>query len=268
MALNPIVFTKKIIDSFLKYQLTSYPFEDARLNKQMKELLSGGVTKKTPLMQGPFVSLSQTFRQGCLVKELCDEKILHPHLQEIAPYPNVYGHQEKAIRAIHQGHTTLVSTGTGSGKSECFLYPAISKALQLRDAGAPAGISTVIVYPMNALAEDQLGRLRDLLAGSGITFGMYVGKTPDAQHGVPLIMPEHSSRKEYQDKVKKYQEEKRSETVHPYEEVCSREMMRTDGKQPRILLTNVKQLELLLTRGIDAELFKNATLDYLEFIPK
>ena len=49
MALNPIVFTKKIIDSFLKYQLTSYPFEDARLNKQMKELLSGGVTKKTPL---------------------------------------------------------------------------------------------------------------------------------------------------------------------------------------------------------------------------
>lgn len=112
MALNPIVFTKKIIDSFLKYQLTSYPFEDARLNKQMKELLSGGVTKKTPLMQGPFVSLSQTFRQGCLVKELCDEKILHPHLQEIAPYPNVYGHQEKAIRAIHQGHTTLAACRT------------------------------------------------------------------------------------------------------------------------------------------------------------
>lgn len=266
MALNPIVFTKKIIDSFLKYQLTAYPFEDPGLNSQMKELLNGGVTRKTPLLQGPFVSLSQTFRQGCPVKELCNAGILHPHLQELVPYSNVYGHQEKAIRSIHAGHTTLVSTGTGSGKSECFLYPAISKALQLRDAGAPAGISTVIVYPMNALAEDQLGRLRDLLAGSGITFGMYVGKTPETQHEVAgFMMPEHSSREEYRSKVKRYQEEKRSETVHPYEEVCSREIMRTDGRQPRILLTNVKQLELLLTRGTDAELFKNATLDYLVF---
>lgn len=266
MAINPIVFTKKIIDSFLKYQMTTYPFEDIRLNKQMKNLLSGGVTQKTPLLQGPFVSLSQTFKQGCSVKSLCDEGILHPHLQDIVPYPNVYGHQEKAIRAISGQHTTLVSTGTGSGKSECFLYPAISKALQLRDAGAPAGISTVIIYPMNALAEDQLGRLRDLLAGSGITFGMYVGKTPESQHEVSgFTMPAHSSRAEYQAKVKKYQEEKRAETVHPYEEVCSREMMRTDGRQPRILLTNVKQLELLLTRGTDAELFRNATLDYLVF---
>lgn len=266
MALNPIVFTKKIIDSFLKYQMTSYPFEDARLNKQMKVLLSGGVAKQIPLLQGPYVSLSQTFKSGCPVKTLCDEKILHPHLQEIAPYSNVYGHQEKAIRAIYAGHTTLISTGTGSGKSECFLYPAISKALQLRDSGAPAGVSSVIIYPMNALAEDQLGRLRDLLAGSGITFGMYVGKTPENQHEVSgITVPEHTSREEYRARVKKYQAEKRSDTVHPYEEVCSREMMRTNGRQPRILLTNVKQLELLLTRGTDAELFRNATLDYLVF---
>ena len=43
---------------------------------------------------------------------------------------------------------------------------------------ASEGIVAVLVYPMNALAEDQLGRLRELLAGSGITFGLYVGKTP------------------------------------------------------------------------------------------
>ena len=45
--------------------------------------------------------------------------------------------------------------------------------------GARAGVSVVIVYPMNALAEDQLGRIRSLLAGTGIPFGMYVGKTPE-----------------------------------------------------------------------------------------
>ena len=99
----------------------------------------------------------------------------------------LYGHQEDAIRAIHAGRTTLVSTGTGSGKTECFLYPLVSKCLDLKEAETPAGISAVIVYPMNALAEDQLGRLRSLLAGTGISFGMYVGKTPELESQVTGI---------------------------------------------------------------------------------
>ena len=122
----------------------------------------------------------------------------HPLLASIADHEHVYGHQEDAIRAIHAGKTTLVSTGTGSGKTECFLYPVISKCLTLRDAGAPAGISAVIVYPMNALAEDQLGRMRALLAGTGIPFGMYVGKTPEREAEVSgLRLKPGSSRADY-----------------------------------------------------------------------
>jgi ATP-dependent helicase YprA (DUF1998 family) len=68
-----------------------------------------------------------------------------------------------AIREIAKRQSTLVSTGTGSGKTECFLYPIISRCLKLRDENADEGIVAVIVYPMNALAEDQLGRLRELL---------------------------------------------------------------------------------------------------------
>ena len=52
--------------------------------------------------------------------------------------------------------------------------------MRLRDEAAPPGISAVIVYPMNALAEDQLMRLRSLLAGTGVPFEIYVGKTPDS----------------------------------------------------------------------------------------
>lgn len=112
-----------------------------------------------------------------------------------AEITHVYGHQEDAIRAIGNGRTTLVSTGTGSGKTECFLYPIVSKCLELRDKGAPAGISAVIVYPMNALAEDQLERLRSLLAGTGISFGMYVGKTPEHEGEVAGIrLPAGASR--------------------------------------------------------------------------
>jgi hypothetical protein len=268
MALNPIVYTEKVVRSFLRYQLTAYPFADERLLAQMRTLLSLDQTRNSPLLKGPFISLSRPFRQGASVETLVREGVFHPHMRQRIPaaITHVYGHQEDAIRAIRAGRTTLVSTGTGSGKSECFLYPIVSKCLELRDADAPAGISAVIVYPMNALAEDQLQRLRSLLAGTRIPFGMYVGKTPDLDNEVAGIrLPVGSSRADYEAAVEKVRQEKRSETVYPPEEICSREIMRTRGKQPRILLTNVKQLELLLTRQRDVELFADARLDFLVF---
>ena len=268
MAINPVVFTEKVVRSFLRYQLTAYPFADENLHAQMRRLLSLDETRQSPLLKGPYVSLSRPFRQGAAVIDLIDEGILHPHMRQRIPddITHVYGHQEKAIRAIHAGKATLVSSGTGSGKTECFLYPIVSKCLELRDADEPAGISAVIVYPMNALAEDQLYRLRALLAGTGIPFGMYVGKTPEYESGVAGInLPAGTSRADYKAKLDWVRSENRSETVHPGEEICSREVMRKEGRQPRILLTNVKQLELLLTRQKDIELFANARLDFLVF---
>ena len=38
---------------------------------------------------------------------------------------HLYGHQERVLRAIAAGCTTLASTGTGTGKTECFLYPVV-----------------------------------------------------------------------------------------------------------------------------------------------
>jgi len=265
MALNPIVFTEKVVRSFLRYQLTAYPFADERLHAQMRRLLSLDETRQSPLVKGPYISLSRPFREGAAVEALVREGVFHPHMRQRIPaeITHLYGHQEEAIRAIHAGRTALVSTGTGSGKTECFLYPVISRCLELRDAGAAAGISAVIVYPMNALAEDQLGRLRALLAGTGIPFGMYVGKTPDREAEVTgLRLKPGSSRADY---LAALEQQKHGESVHPPEEVCSREIMRTPGRQPRILLTNVKQLELLLTRQQDVALFVDARLDCLVF---
>lgn len=268
MALNPIVYTEKVVRSFLKYQLSAYPFADPELHDQMRQQLSLDEVRRSPLLRGPYISLSRGFRQGAAVQQLIADGVLHAHMAQLIPpeIAHVYGHQEKAMRAIAAGKTTLVSTGTGSGKTECFLYPIISHCLSLRDQGAPPGIAAVIVYPMNALAEDQLDRLRGILAGSGITFGMYVGKTPQYEREVAgYRMPEGSSNADYQATLERYREQGRSDSIHPREEACSREVMRTDGRQPRILLTNVKQLELLLTRQTDVELFHNARLQYLAF---
>jgi ATP-dependent helicase YprA (DUF1998 family) len=266
MAINPLAYTEKVIRSFLRYQLTTYPFADDRLNTQMRSLLSLDETRDTPLLRGPYVSLSRAFESGAGIDTLVLDGILHPHLSHLAPFPSVYGHQEQAIRAIAEGRTTLISTGTGSGKSECFLYPIISRCLELRDDHADPGICSVVVYPMNALAEDQLGRLRQLLAGSGITFGMYVGKTPEREADVTgKRLPPGSSHSDYMAEVERLQALGDPSLVHPPEERCSREIMRRAGEQPRILLTNVQQLELLLTRQQDVELFDGVRLDFLVF---
>ena len=268
MPINPIVYTEKVVRSFLKYQLTTYPFADHRLHDQLRRELSLDQVRQTSLLRGPYITLSRGFRVGASVDQLIDDSVFHPHMKQIIPdyISDVYGHQERAIRSIDQGQTTLVSTGTGSGKTECFLYPIISKCLELRDDNVEAGITAVIVYPMNALAEDQLDRLRGILAGSGITFGMYVGKTPEYEREVSGVRLESSaSNADFHAQLDQYRSQGRPDTIHPYEEVCSREMMRTPGRQPRILLTNVKQLELLLTRQKDVELFKDARLDFLAF---
>jgi ATP-dependent helicase YprA (DUF1998 family) len=145
MALNPIVFTEKVVRSFLRYQLTAYPFADARLHTQMRRLLSLDETRHSPLLKGPYISLSRPFRQGAAVEDLIKEGIFHPHMRHRIPseITKIYGHQEEAVRAIHAARTTLVSTGTGSGKTECFLYPVISRCLDLRDQGVGPGISAV-----------------------------------------------------------------------------------------------------------------------------
>lgn len=264
MALNPIVYTEKVLSSFLRYQLTRFPFSDDRLYKQMRRLLRLEETRDTPLLKGPYISLSRSFREGAAVEALVGEGLLHPFMRNLIPYERLYGHQEAAIRAVVEGRTTLVSTGTGSGKTECFLYPIISRCLALRDADAAAGITAVLIYPMNALAEDQMGRLRELLAGTGITFSLYVGTTPERSADVAgERLPESASKADYERALDKAKRERRATAVHPPEERCSREEMRTPGRQPRILVTNVKQLELLLTRQADVELFDDARLEFL-----
>ena len=76
----------------------------------------------------------------------------------------------------------MVTTGTGSGKTEAFLYPILDHVLRERRAGR-AGMKALILYPMNALANDQAGRLADLLTSheelKGITAGLYTGQQGD-----------------------------------------------------------------------------------------
>ena len=70
MALNPIAYTENVLKSFLRYQFTAYAFTDQRLREQMRNLLSLDETRSSPLLKGPYISLSRPFRQGASVESL------------------------------------------------------------------------------------------------------------------------------------------------------------------------------------------------------
>ena len=78
------------------------------------------------------------------------------------------------MRRIVAGLPTVVATGTGSGKTEAFLMPIIDHCLRV---AAPDTLKAILVYAMNALANDQRGRIRKLLAGTEVSFGVYTGET-------------------------------------------------------------------------------------------
>ncbi len=104
-----------------------------------------------------------------------------------------FSHQERAwqrLSSLHKAAHTLVATGTGSGKTECFLYPVLDHCARARQAGE-GGIKALVIYPMNALAADQAGRIAAMVASvpafAGLRVGLYVGgNTGNAGEGMMM----------------------------------------------------------------------------------
>ena len=113
-------------------------------------------------------------------------------------FPSPFRHQKEALEAACRGQDIFVSTGTGSGKTECFMWPLVSRlAMEAihEDSWRERSIRTIVMYPMNALVADQIGRLRRMIGdpdGEFLSafhaiagpekrrpqFGMYTGRTP------------------------------------------------------------------------------------------
>jgi ATP-dependent helicase YprA (DUF1998 family) len=268
MPINPVQFAHNVCDEFLRYLFSAFPLADPELADQARKLLQGKSSLDIPLVQGPFVSLAEAFSKGDPVQQLADRGVLHPAMPALIGFPTMWRHQQQVFEAVRRGEHVLVATGTATGKTEAFLYPIVDDLLRQRDRGVRSGLTAILIYPMNALANDQLDRLRDMLGGTGISFGQWVGTTPDAESGVTVDRFEGSSRPAYLAERRKRREQAQAEDravrpLAPPEECCSEEDIRQ--RQPRILLTNYRQLEILTTRWPDVALFAQAPLKYLVF---
>src|SRR6516164_10008764 len=167
----PAIVADELRATLLDYLDTTFSFQRLEVAQALQRFLTD---PQHGIFKGPFLQLRLPFRRG-----KADEarKIL-----DIAPPFVPYEHQIKAFERLtgkdnHQPQHTLVTTGTGSGKTECFLYPVLDHCR--RQAGRP-GIKAIVLYPMNALAGDQARRLakeiwsEPRLKGR-VTAGLYVG---------------------------------------------------------------------------------------------
>ncbi|MEU5638400.1 DEAD/DEAH box helicase [Streptomyces milbemycinicus] len=168
----------------------------------------------------PKLALNPTFRRAGTVAQLCEAGLLHELCQDYfrhKEHPDDTGsrtltlheHQREAIAAAANGDSYVLTTGTGSGKSLTYIVPIVNHVLRHPN---PGGISAIVVYPMNALANSQLHELERYL-----------------QWGVP--------------------EDRRKVTFARYTgQEDTDQRLRVFQKKPDILLTNYVMLEYLLTR--------------------
>jgi ATP-dependent helicase YprA (DUF1998 family) len=173
-SLDAIAATTQPRNTLIRYLLDSYPLKDPHLRAGFRELLEEPGT----ITQEPYLEGTQPYKPGCTLRDLVEQGSLHPGvLQLFPPDRRLYSHQESAIRNAVDGKNIVVVTGTGSGKTECFSIPMINTLL----ANKASGVQVLILYPMNALVNDQVKRLRVLLcrqtSSQPIRFGFYTSRT-------------------------------------------------------------------------------------------
>ena len=145
-----------------------------------------------------------------------------------------YKHQSDCWEALlTKGKSIVVTSGTGSGKTECFMVPLIHELTKNTDGRRNEAVEAIFLYPLNALMEDQKERLNNYITFSekDLKFAVYNGNTPENTSSPNYEEPEYKK------------------------EIGSRDEIRNE--KPNILLTNPSMLEYMLLRENDKELFSN-----------
>lgn len=263
--LDPIQIRDRLRSTIERYLATAVPISTTRAPE-----LAGAVRSKIShddsLVRGPFVESLPDFEKGASLDELVDAQILTSQWRSFGRtgfeellHRRLHTHQEAAIRRANDRQNLIVDTGTGSGKTECFLYPIVDRLLRSADLSTP-GVRAILVYPLNALANDQLYfRIAPLLlrqlSDPGITFGRFTGQVRSA-----------ATRADEQDRL--YDNDAlmrvlglRAGSDIPEAWGLSRSEMLE--RPPHILITNYAMLEHLLLLPRNAPLFHRAQLQFL-----
>ncbi|MEA3253165.1 MAG: DEAD/DEAH box helicase, partial [Pseudomonadota bacterium] len=224
----PGLLASEVAAALKEFIVTGYETETAPFKGEFRRLVEeqqGGEA----FIKGPYVQVGLPFLSGTYGRDFFSGFN--------TDYPP-YAHQEQAWKRLasdRKAANTLVATGTGSGKTECFLYPILDHCQ--REAGK--GIKAIVIYPMNALASDQAKRFAEVIheqaALKGLRVGLFVGG--DGQGAKAMS----------KDQV-----------------ITDKETLRNNP--PDVLLTNYKMLDYLLMRPQDQALWAHNGPDTLRYL--
>ena len=223
----PSLVAAEVADALQDFLATGFGPSNPALAGVMADFLA----QPENLAKGPYLSVALPYQRA-------------PEGGE--PFPELplgftpYRHQRIAMRrlAAGAGRSAIVATGTGSGKTECFLYPILDHC---RERAGQPGIKAILVYPMNALAMDQARRIAAIVHGAPalrgkVSAGLYIGeieKSPHRSMGQRHVITDRNVLRE-----------------HP----------------PDILLTNYKMLDFLMIRPRDRRLWRRNRLGTLRYL--
>lgn len=211
----------------------------AGLNAHIRATLGGYAVNNGALFSEPVLEAAPGYiSSGQKPADLTD--LLHPDLIESLTrcddsdyrftYP-AYQHQVEAWKRLNpdERNSVLVSSGTGSGKTECFLVPMLNDlARESAKSGRLSGVRAIMLYPLNALIASQEKRLSQWTQrfDGRIRFALYNGLMND----------------------RRQKDADRAEADVP-NQILYRNTLRKDP--PPILVTNNTMLEYLTIRRED-----------------
>jgi Lhr-like helicase len=321
---NPVRFFENLRDMYLRYLDSPFDLRYDDLTTERRQLLDqDGRIYRRPLIEPipAYRTSGQSFPQAA-------QAVLSGRWQPneiaaaadfisqglFAPNLSLHQHQLDVFReVVVNGADTVVTTGTGSGKTESFLLPVVASIVRESAGWSPPGaraarwdwwndytmqgarrrwadripqrahetrtaaIRALVLYPLNALVEDQLARLRMALDGpqsrawlqanrngNRIYFGRYTGRTPVSGSDESRLRNELSSI--HQDAVAVAGSD--AERFFPSmdgAEMWSRQDMQ--DSPPDILITNYSMLNIMLMRSIETTIF-DQTRDWLHGSPE
>ena len=190
-------FQESLRTRLQQYIEAQYHLRNEELVLQRRELLE----QETTLCREPYLETTKAYRKlhgydaaelPSSISRMFEQLSKSPGETGIVPTP--FSHQIEALDSfVNKGSNLIITTGTGSGKTETFLYPLIANLIkQAEQNSAPGVMKAMILYPMNALVADQTTRLRKLLGskqsveqfqnlvGRPLTFANYTSATPYA----------------------------------------------------------------------------------------
>lgn len=258
--LDAFNFANAIRDRLVDFSLDRNFVRDSKLTEVCRRLWQGhsedGGLVSELWIEGAFPAELSSESLDSLVAQGKFNNTLADYLNHEKAVPRerlLYAHQHDAILKAQESHADgtrpalVVTAGTGAGKTESFLLPVLNNLFNRPATGK--GVKCIILYPMNALVNDQVDRLYDWLKEqSDVTLFHFTSETPEDRkqandNDVPKSEPCRM----------RTRKEARGQEAHDGSPLQPNDLR--FGKAPDILITNYSMLEYMLCRPQDSVFF-------------